>query len=74
MAKFKQLRDVYRFPGFAPRSRISGIFGNWPAVVISLHRRQKKRYAESVVRGMAVIMTRGRAESAIFLAAIDGYT
>jgi hypothetical protein len=45
MAKFKQLHDLYRFPGFVPRARIRGVFGDPLAVVITLQRRRKKRFA-----------------------------
>jgi hypothetical protein len=45
MAKFKQLHDLYRFPGFAPQARIRGVFGEPLAVVITLLRRRKKRFA-----------------------------
>jgi hypothetical protein len=45
MAKFQQLRDLYRFPGFHPGLRIRGEFGDPMAVVISLRRRRKKRFA-----------------------------
>ena len=45
MAKFKQLHDLYRFPGFVPQARIRGIFGDPLAVVITLQRRRKKRFA-----------------------------
>jgi len=45
MAKFKQLRDLYRFPGFVPQTRLRGIFGDPRAVVITLRRRRKKRFA-----------------------------
>lgn len=45
MAKFKQLRDLYRFPGFVPQARIRGVFGDSLAVVITLQRRRKKRFA-----------------------------
>jgi hypothetical protein len=43
MAKFKQLQDLYRFPGFVPQPTIRGIFGDPLAVVITLRRRRKKR-------------------------------
>ncbi len=41
MAKFKQLYDLYRFPGFVPYPRIRGMFGDPGSAVILLCRRQK---------------------------------
>ena len=52
MARFKLLHDLYRFPGFVPRSHIHGIFGDPFAAVISLRRCKKKRRAASAVRCM----------------------
>ena len=48
MANFKQLHDLYRFPGFVPQPTIRGIFGDPLAVVITLQRRRKKRFAAPV--------------------------
>ena len=45
MAKFKQLHDLYRFPGFVPQPKVRGVFGDPLAVVITLRRRRKKRFA-----------------------------
>jgi hypothetical protein len=50
MAKFKQLYDLYRFPGFVPQPRIRGVFGDPRAVVITLCRRRKKRFALSAAK------------------------
>jgi hypothetical protein len=50
MANFKHLRDLYRFPGFVPSQRIRGVFGDPMAVVISLQRNRKKRFAASAAR------------------------
>ncbi|MDH5562025.1 MAG: hypothetical protein OEY91_00145 [Nitrospirota bacterium] len=41
MPKKRSLLDAYRFPGFRPRARIKGIFGDPQARVIRLERRQK---------------------------------
>ena len=57
MAKFKQLRDLYQFPGFVPSPRIRGLFGDPIAVVIRLHRRPKKRCAGFVVRFLSPATT-----------------
>ena len=50
MAKYKQLRDFYRFPGFYPQGSVSGIFGAPRALVIRLKRRGKKQFVEPAVR------------------------
>jgi hypothetical protein len=59
MANFKQLSDLYRFPGFVPQPRIQGIFGDPRAVVITLQRRRKKRFAASAGRSIAPTTIRG---------------
>jgi len=59
MAKFKQLRDVYRFPGFVPQANVRGLFGDPLAVVITLRRRRKKRCAVSAVNCIERITTSG---------------
>ncbi len=61
MAKFKQLYDLYRFPGFVPYPRIRGMFGDPGSVVILLRRRQKKRNVPSVASsiGLATISALG---------------
>ncbi len=48
MAKHKQLWDIYRFPGFYPKRKTSGVFGDPQARVIPLKRRGKKRFVEPV--------------------------
>jgi len=58
MGKKRRLQDEYRFPGFRPRSRIRGIFGDPKARVIRLERTQKKRYAVVAARYIGVITTR----------------
>ena len=45
MSTKKSLLDAYRFPGFCPRTHITGIFGDPKARVIRLVRREKKRRA-----------------------------
>ena len=61
MAKFKQLHDLYRFPGFVPQPKIRGIFGDPLAVVITLRRRRKKRFAAPVGTCIGPTTTSGRA-------------
>ena len=74
MANFKQLRDLYRFPGFVPLDRVRGIFGDHKAVVISLRRVRKKRPAASVDRRTTATMTNGPVAFAISRAAIGEST
>jgi hypothetical protein len=45
MAKIERLLDVYRFPGFVPQAKVSGVFGEPLAVVVTLLRSRKKRVA-----------------------------
>jgi len=57
MQKKKSLLDEYRFPGFSPRAKIHGVFGDSKARIIFLHRRQKKRFvvlAELLVRAFTI--------------------
>ena len=49
MAKFKNLYDLYRFPGFVPHPKVQGVFGDPRAVLITLQRRRNKRCAASAV-------------------------
>ena len=71
MAKFKQLRDLYRFPGFIPSQHIRGIFGDPMAVVVSLKRCRKKRSAASADKSPFATTIRGRDTFAISRAATD---
>jgi hypothetical protein len=48
MVKISKLEDAYSFPGFRVLSKLSGVFGDSFARVITLNRRQKKRCAVSV--------------------------
>jgi len=59
MANFKQLHDLYRYPGFVPRPYIRGIFGDPMAVVISLSRCRKKLSAASAAKHTSAITTNG---------------
>jgi len=60
--------DEYQFPGFRPKARIKGIFGDPRARVITLGRSQKKRYAVVVVPCTEVSTTRGCGVSGIYRA------
>jgi hypothetical protein len=57
MAKYKQLGDLYRFPGFVPQPRVHGVFGDPRALLITLQRRRKKQCAASAVRDTAPTTT-----------------
>ena len=74
MANFKQLRDLYRFPGFVPQDRVRGIFGDPMAVIISLRRVRKKRSAASVDKRTIATTTNDPDAFAISLAAIGEST
>ena len=50
--------DEYRFPGFRPKARIQGMFGDPKARVIKLLRTQKKQYADAAALSTEVSMTR----------------
>jgi hypothetical protein len=69
MAKFKQLHDLYRFPGFVPQATMRGVFGDPQAVVITLRRRQKKPSATSAAKRTGPATTSGLDAFAIFPAA-----
>lgn len=73
MEKKRHLLDEYRFPGFRPRAKIQGIFGDSKAKVIRLKRRQKKRYADVVGRFIGVITTRRFTGYGIYPVGMRGY-
>jgi hypothetical protein len=74
MAKLKRLVDIYRFPGFVPRPKVRGIFGDPRAVVITLQRRRKKRAVGSAAKPSAPTTTSGRAASATWPVGTNGST
>ena len=74
MAKFKQLDDLYRFPGFVPQPRIRGIFGDPGAVVITLRRRRKKRFAACAANHLGPTTTNGLGRPGISLVATSVFT
>ena len=53
----KTLNDLYSFPGFRAHSKLKGMFGDSPARIVTLVRRQKKRYAVHAARSLASSMT-----------------
>ena len=74
MAKHKQLRDVYRFPGFYPQQKTAGIFGDRRALLIRLKRRGKKRSVVPVGLSIVPSTTERSAGSEICPAGICGFT
>ena len=74
MAKYKHLRDRYRFPGFYPQGRVSGIFGDPQALVIRLKRRGKKQSVEPAVRSIVPFTTERSAGFGICPAGICAFT
>jgi len=53
----KQLRDLYRFPGFVPLAGLQVFGRDAQAVLLTLRRRQKKQSAACVGRRSFVGMT-----------------
>jgi len=74
MGKKRRLLDEYQFPGFRPRSKIQGIFGDPKARVIGLDRTQKKRHAVAAALYIAVITTRQNDRYGICPAGMPGST
>jgi hypothetical protein len=74
MGKKKRLLDEYQFPGFRPRSKIQGIFGDPKARVIRLKRTPKKLPAVAVARCIGVITTRQCGGYGIYLVGMRGFT
>ena len=74
MANFKHLRDLYRQPGFVPSHQLRGKFGDPIAVVISLRRCRKKRFAGVAARSVSATTTSDVGLSEIFRAVIGGST
>jgi len=58
MEKRRRLLDEYRFPGYRPKAKVRGVFGDPRARVIRLERVQKKRFVAVVVRFTGVTTTR----------------
>jgi hypothetical protein len=71
MSKTRQLRDVYRFPGFEPLSSLHGVFGDPYAVVVTLRRRRKKRSVDPAARRSPSFTISDLAESVICRAATN---
>jgi hypothetical protein len=65
--------DEYRYPGFRPRAKVRGIFGDPKARVIELERVQKKRSVDVAARRIEAITTRGCGECEICPAGMHEY-
>ena len=73
MGKNRRLLDEYQFPGFRPRSKIQGIFGDPKARVIQLERSQKKQHAVVAALRIEAITTRQCGGYGIYPAGMRGY-
>jgi len=65
----EQLKDGYSFPGFYPLGGIASFPGNPQGKIISLKRRQKKRYVGHAEPFITLIMIRKLSLFVIYLAA-----
>jgi hypothetical protein len=72
MPSTRQLRDVYRFPGFVPLATVHGIFGDSHAVVVTLQRREKKQPAGRVAKFRTPFTINGRGMFGTFPVATSG--
>jgi len=70
----KQLRDLYRFPGFVPCARIQVCADDPQAVCLTLRRRRKKRPAGYADKGSHASMIKDRAKSVTWPVAIGAST
>ena len=66
MPTTRQLRDLYRFPGFVPLANVHGIFGEPMAVVVTLQRRRKKRRVGFVGKRRLPFTIKGHVVSVTF--------
>lgn len=73
MGKKRQLVDEYRFPGYRPKARIKGEFGDPKARIIRLERTQKKQSVDVVERHTEVITTRRYDVSGIYPVGMRGF-
>lgn len=55
----RTLLDEYRFPGYRPRARIKGVFGDPSARVVTLVRTQKKAVAANAGLSTGATTTSG---------------
>jgi hypothetical protein len=73
MIKHKRLSDAYRFPGFQPKQRVIGIFGDPKARVIRLNRIEKKHVVQTVAGNIEASMITKYDGSEIFPVETRGY-
>jgi len=71
MVAIERLLDAYRFPGFSPTARVLPVEGEMDAVVVSLRRRRKKRFAMPAANPVRASTINGLAKFAICPVAID---
>jgi hypothetical protein len=69
MPTTRQLRHLYRFPGFEPLATVRGLFRDPRAVVVTLQRREKKRRAAAAAKYRRPSTINGLDRSATFLVA-----
>jgi hypothetical protein len=70
----KQLRDLYRFPGFVPLAGLQVFARDPQGVLLTLRRRTKKLSVAPAARPTFGTMTTGPAMSAIWPVGIDAST
>ena len=73
MKKQRRLLDEYRFPGFRPRAKIRGLFGDPKARIIRLDRTQKKRFVDVAEPCIEVITIKASDGYEICPAEIPGF-
>jgi hypothetical protein len=71
MAKKNRLLDEYCFPGFRPRAKVNGIYGDSHARVIHLKRHQKKHIVAPVEQLAKVFTTASLNERVTWGAAVN---
>ncbi len=62
------LLELYRFVGFRPLRLLKGVWGDPHARVISLVRREKKRFAAVAAKDCGIFMTLGLDKFGIWIA------
>lgn len=71
--RYRRLSDSYRFPGFRPKERVVGIFGDPGTRVVRLVRTGKKLRADIAVNSAGASTTTRLAVSATYPTAIPGF-
>lgn len=67
------LASLYSFPGFKAMANLKGIYGDPESRIITLKRRQKKRFAPAVGKAYALIMIQSLSVFVICLLAVREY-